>query len=115
MIPAPAFVFAVQMLVAAAEQVPTIDVTPSCRTAQNALGIKVDVDTCVKSEERAREQLVKEWGGFPAADREACYSLTRIGGNGTYTDLLTCLEIKRDARLLPKEPGAPGAVGQGPR
>jgi hypothetical protein len=113
MIPAPVvIILGAHMLVAAAEQVPTIDVAPGCRTAATALGIKMDVDACIRSEQNAREQLVKEWSGFPAADREGCYSLTRIGGNGTYTDLLTCLEIKRDARLLPKEPGL---VGQGGR
>src|SRR5437868_3922460 len=104
----PAVVIGVQLFVAIAEQVPTIDVVPGCRAAAPALGVKVDVDSCIRSEQNAREQLVAQWSKFPAADRDACYSLTKMGGNGTYTDLLTCLEIKRDARLLPKEPGTVG-------
>jgi len=28
------------------------------------------------------------------------------GGRGTYTELITCLEIKRDAAKLPKDDGA---------
>jgi hypothetical protein len=40
---------------------------------------------------------VRDWTRFPPADRASCLSMT--GAVGTYTDLLKCLEIKRDARL----------------
>jgi hypothetical protein len=105
MIPAlSAFLVGTQMTIAVAQQVPRIDVTPSCRAAASGiLGTRPDVDVCIASENAARDKIVEQWSQFPAADRTGCYSLTTTGTNGTYTEFLTCLEMKRDARRLPKE------------
>jgi len=111
-----ALILATPLSLTVADQVPTIDVAPGCRAAAAASpGLNQDVGACLKSENNAREQLVQQWSKFPAADRTNCLMLTKIGSNGTYTDLLTCLQIQRDARSLPKEPGLPGTVGQGSR
>jgi len=48
----------------------------------------------------------KDWTRFPPADRASCLKSTGI--TGSYTDLLTCLEIKRDARQLSKQPSTAG-------
>ena len=45
--------------------------------------------------ERPQVQLAKDWTLFPPADRANCLKST--GSTGAYTDLLKCLEIKRDA------------------
>ena len=89
--------------IAAAQGVPTIDVAPSCRAAAkvNTAGMQQDYDSCVNSEHAARDVLVKQWSTFLAADRGSCFRLTTTGTPGTYTELLTCLEMKRDARKLP--------------
>ena len=60
-----------------------------------------DYDSCRKSEDSAREALVQQWSTFLPADRGSCFRLTTTGTPGTYTELLTCLEMKRDARKLP--------------
>ena len=84
-----------------AQGVPTIDIGPSCRaSAAGSAGLIQDFDNCRKSEEAAREILLKQWNSFPAADRGSCYQLTTTGTPGTYTELLTCLEMRRDARGL---------------
>ena len=41
--------------------------------------------------------------GFNAADQGLCTRLSKTGGTPTYTELLVCLEMARDARKLPKE------------
>jgi hypothetical protein len=89
--------------IAVAQGVPTIDIGPSCRAAAkvSTAGMQQDYESCVKSEDSAREALVKQWNTFLAADRGSCYRLTTTGTPGTYTELLTCLEMKRDARKLP--------------
>jgi len=111
----PAVLVGAQLTLAIAEQVPTIDVMPSCRAgASSGLALSQDVDSCVRSENAARDELAQHWSEFPQADRTSCLQLTTTGSSGTYTDMLTCLEIKRDARKIPKEPGL-GAVGQSPR
>jgi len=96
--------------IAAAQGIPTIDVGPSCRAAaKGSVGMQQDYESCRKSEDAARQALVKEWSTFIPADRGSCFRLTTTGTPGTYTELLTCLEMKRDARKLPDA----STVGQG--
>jgi hypothetical protein len=104
------------LVIAVADGVPTLNTDPSCRAAAGGgLGVSQDLQGCRASENTARDQLAKNWSSFAAADRASCVSLTTMGGaGGTYTELLTCLELKRDARKLPKEPGL-GAVGNSVR
>jgi hypothetical protein len=97
--------------VAVADNVPTINIQPSCKaTADGIIGLKQDIDTCIKAEHGVRDQLAKQWNEFRPADKTSCVRLTTMSGAGTYTELLTCLEMKRDAAKLPKETG--GTVGQ---
>ena len=96
--------------IAVAQGVPTIDIGPSCRAAaKGSVGMQQDYESCRKSEDAARQALVKEWSTFIPADRGSCFRLTTTGTPGTYTELLTCLEMKRDARKLPDA----STVGQG--
>jgi hypothetical protein len=97
--------------IAAAQQgVPTIDIGPTCRAAaKGSTGMQQDFDSCRKSEEAARDILVQQWSSYLAADRGSCFRLTTTGTPGTYTELLTCLEMKRDARKLPDTT----TIGQG--
>ena len=99
------------------DQVPKLNVTPSCRaSADGILGVKQDIDSCLKSENDARDQLAKQWSSFAAADRDSCTRLTTIGGTGgTYTELITCLEMKREAAKLPKNRKADVTTGQATR
>jgi hypothetical protein len=84
--------------------VPKINVAPSCKAAAAGYaGLTQEFESCVRSEESAREILVKGWNSFSAADRDSCYRLTTTGTPGTYTELLTCLEMRRDARALPTQ------------
>jgi hypothetical protein len=92
---------------AAGQGVPKIDFAPSCRAAAaSPAGISQEFEACRKSEEAARDVLAQQWGTFPAADRESCHRLATTGTPGTYTELLTCLEMRREARRLrdPKTP-----------
>src|SRR5260370_34437237 len=92
------------LTIAVADPVPTFNVEPSCRqVASGNVGIKQDMSVCLEDENGARDQLAKEWGGFAPADRGLCTRLSRTGGAPTYTELLVCLEMARDARKLPKE------------
>jgi hypothetical protein len=98
---------------AAADSVPHINIVPSCRAASvAAVGLNQDYDSCRRSEEDALAVLKKEWASFAAADRGSCYRLTTTGTPGTYTELLTCLEMKRDARRLKDEPTTVGRGSQ---
>jgi hypothetical protein len=54
----------------------------------------------LQSEQDVREQLKKEWPTFSAADKQHCVALANTGGESSYTEFLTCLEMARDVRAL---------------
>jgi hypothetical protein len=91
-----------------AEEVFTLDVRPVCRgiAAQSAdpgVGQGGQTETfqrCVESEQQVREDLKKAWPNFSAADKRHCVDLARTGGESSYTELLTCLEMARDVRQM---------------
>lgn len=90
---------------AATEPVPNINPEPSCRsTAERAKPIG-SIEVCMRAEQSVRDELVKRWNEFSAADKVACIPLGTATGTPTYTELLTCLEIERDARLLRESEG----------
>ena len=107
------FALVAATLVLVADAVPTFNVGAFCHKVAVMAQPAVDVDICQRKEQEAREQLVQQWTQFPAADRSYCRELTTTGGDPTYTELLTCLELQRDARKL-REKGE-GASGASPR
>ena len=88
---------------AVADSVPNWDVSTSCRGAAEAgfsENTSVNLKGCLDSEQRAREQLTKDWSTFPAADRVKCVKTQTF--SPTYTELATCLEMNRDLRNAAK-------------
>ncbi|MGZ5876855.1 MAG: hypothetical protein ACXWKP_32775 [Bradyrhizobium sp.] len=88
------------LVLAAGEPVPDINPDPSCRSVAARAKPIGDIEVCMHEERAARDALVKRWGEFSANEMAACIPLATAGGMPTYTELLACLEIKRDARLL---------------
>jgi len=83
----------------AARDLPRFDVAATCRAEQS----KPAADSCLADENRARERLEKEWGQFRPADRTQCTQVSSMRGFQSYVELVTCLEMARDARSLPKD------------
>jgi hypothetical protein len=87
------------LLVAAADGVPHFDALKGCQAgADSGVDLQPNVGECVASETQARDALVKQWKNFPAADKISCVAETSMGGPPSYIEVLTCLEIGRDAR-----------------
>ena len=87
------------LLVAASDSVPTFDPGPSCRTgAQTGVDLQPNVAGCVQDEEQARASLLKDWQQFSRNDKSSCVAEAESGGPRSYIELLTCLEIARDAK-----------------
>jgi hypothetical protein len=82
--------------------VPAINIVPSCRGGA-AAGVDHSIDVCLGQEMSARDQLDRDWDQFFPADRSSCVRVATIGGGGSYTALLSCLEMKRDARNLSRD------------
>jgi hypothetical protein len=99
------------VLLAQSDDIPNLDVRPVCRgiASQGELeaGLQqTNFEQCVQSEQAVREQLKKEWSSFSTADKSHCVALAKTGGESSYTELITCLEMARDVRALRAEEAA---------
>jgi len=84
-----------------ADAVPTLAFEQSCREVARADPLKqITVEACFKQETEARDQLKNDWTAFSAGDRSHCLNLTNIGSRPSYVELITCLQVSRDARQL---------------
>jgi hypothetical protein len=92
-----------QLLIPVSDQVPRLNVSPSCRAAASvAIADSQSFDGCMKDEDSARQELVKVWQTYPVADRGRCSSEASLGGVDSYVDLLVCLQMTRDAEAMHK-------------
>jgi len=86
---------------------PELDVRLSCRAADRALVYagtdkpRADAQACLDDERTARDALAKAWASFSPIDRTQCVGMNRTGGPPSYVELLTCLEVMRDATKIP--------------
>src|SRR5262245_30674570 len=94
--PLPTMAFGSLLLLASVDQPPTLNIALTC--ASTELSETAQAGQCERIEEEARNTLASDWPKFPAADRRDCLAVTRIGGVPSYVQVLTCLEIARDAR-----------------
>src|SRR5262249_473361 len=90
---------------ARSDDIPTLDVNPVCHgiAMQGELegGLQqTSFQKCVQSEQATRDQLKKEWSTFSASDKSHCVALAKTGGEASYTELITCMEMARDVRKL---------------
>jgi hypothetical protein len=69
---------------------------------------KVAFSQCMDAEQRDRDTLSKEWSQFTSDDKRHCTAETTMGGESSYTELVTCLEMARDVRKL-REPQPKGS------
>ena len=84
--------------VLAADDVPVLNVKPTCQgTEVAAVTPGHTLDTCLQKEDSAHDQLRKSWASFPARDRTECAATATIGP-ASYVDLLTCLKMRQHVR-----------------
>ena len=90
---------------ARSDDIPTLDVNPVCHgiAMQGELeaGLQqTSFQQCVQSEQATRDELKKQWSTFSTADKSHCVALAKTGGESSYTELITCMEMARDVRKL---------------
>ena len=90
-----------------ADDVPVLDVQQICRgiasQAANPTergGPDLAFNDCVKSEQAVRGEIAKAWSTFAVPEKGHCTRLATLGGEPSYTELITCLEMARDVRKL---------------
>jgi hypothetical protein len=110
-----------QLMLPVADGVPVLNVEQVCEGIARQGGVTFhdpaiadEKKNCLDSEQAVREELVKQWSSFVAADKTSCVNESRMGGDSSYTELLTCLEMARDVRAMRNEQQQQGA-GSGTR
>jgi hypothetical protein len=85
----------------ASNAVPAFDAKEACQgTEVAAVFPGRNLETCINSEEAARDQLKKGWSEFTASDKADCVRASKIGGSPSYVELLTCLEMAQDLERI---------------
>ena len=90
--------------IAISDTVPKFDTVRECSFEG---GPRVDVARCSRDEAVALRQLPEAWVQHADADRTACMAEATIGGFASYVELLTCLEMTRDAKNVDKNSDVP--------
>jgi hypothetical protein len=89
---------------AAADEVPTYDVRKSCKADVQAYSTAGTAASCLADEQNARTTLVSQWTQFAPDSRKRCMLMVGdVAGPQSYVELLTCLQMAKDVKGLPKE------------
>jgi hypothetical protein len=93
-----------QGAIAAGDEVPRLDVAQTCHAEASADPSETAGSACIEDQQKARDQLINDWDRFASTDRSSCTAeATSIAGIASYVELLTCLQVARDARKLSNE------------
>lgn len=88
---------------AAADDVPTYDVRKSCKADVQAYSSAQNVTACLADEQGARQTLTSQWTQFAPDSRTRCSRMVGdAAASQSYVELLTCLQMAKDVKALPK-------------
>ena len=77
----------------AADGLPTFDIARNCNEETAGSGIDNGLRSCTKDETDAKNELEKRWSQFGAPEKRFCVGESSTGGERSYVELLTCLEM----------------------
>ena len=73
----------------------------SCEAAaRGSVVLGRDKKACLADETTARDTLKQNWSKYAASDKNECIGMVTTGGPPSYVELLSCIEILRDARNI---------------
>ena len=74
-----------------ADDLPAFDIFQNCKA--EAAGSGTAVEDCTIDETNAKNELAKSWSSYSASAKKDCIGEASIGGDKSYVELLTCLEM----------------------
>jgi hypothetical protein len=82
-------------LARAADEVPAFDIDRNCRGDAAAVGNLGgdELGSCKRDEADAKKQLAEQWSRFGADAKRSCIAESSVGGEQSYVELLSCLEL----------------------
>ncbi len=90
-----------QVAPARADSPPVLKVESSCEAAgRGAIVLGRNKEACLADENTAHDTLKQNWSKYSTADKSQCVGMAKTGGPASYVELLSCLEIMRDARNI---------------
>ena len=75
----------------AADGPPAFDIAKNCR--EEVVGSIETAGYCTKDETAAKNELTERWSQFGPSEKKSCIGEAVIGGDKSYVELLTCLEM----------------------
>jgi hypothetical protein len=98
--------FGSPLVIPAADRVPVINVEKTCKDSVAAdreakIVLAQPLENCMRDENDAKLQLTTVWSTYPAQVRERCEQEATLLGEGSYVDLLTCMQMTDPAKLTP--------------
>jgi hypothetical protein len=88
---------------ATADEVPKFDIRKNCKADVQAYPTAGNVQGCLTDEQNAQATLVGQWTQFAPDSRARCTKMVSdIAGSQSYVELLTCLQMSKDVKGLPK-------------
>ena len=89
-------------IVLVADAVPKFNVEQTCRqAAQTSADLGRAPGDCQRDENDARGKLEQDWAQYNPAQRTDCVRVSSLGSSPSYVELLTCLEMAKQAKELP--------------
>lgn len=96
--------FCAQPYAAVADEVPKFNFRQSCHADVQAYQGGSGDAACLEDEQKARETVISQWTQFEPRSRARCMRMvTSIAGAESYVELLTCLQLSKDLKDLPKD------------
>ena len=77
----------------AADRLPAFDIARNCNAETAGLAIGTGIEACTKDETDAKNELGKRWSQYGAYEKKFCVGESGTGGEQSYVELLTCLEM----------------------
>jgi hypothetical protein len=91
-------------IVALADEVPNFDVRATCRAESVDDPSGGPAASCLADEQQAHATLVAQWAQFSSESRASCVDeQAETPSQRSYVELLTCLQIAKEVKDLPKE------------
>jgi len=104
-----------QVVSARADGLPKLNIGSSCDAAvKGAISARRDKEACMGVELVAQEMLAKNWAQYSRAHKTQCVGMTTQGGP-SYVELISCLDIMRDADAIRKADPFFGPPDQEPK
>ena len=76
------------------DQMPTFNINRNCSSeAAEGVDIQSTMAECVQDEVNAKKQLDQEWSKLESNLKRECVEESAIGGDQSYVELITCLEM----------------------